>query len=376
MIEYRLALAERSTTGLGAEIIPDVFELIGDINNSGLTYTEELNGVGTLEFTLPLDHSSVTTDNFDIGGREMYLYRNGGSGEVLVFGGKLWTVDIDGLTGRFLCYDFSHDLERRIVHDDYATQERDTFDIVWDLVTDTQNRPDGALGITRDFTTRGHDRRFVVCVEERRTVLDCIQELSGAKQSFDFRVSPDKKLQLFSDHRGIDTIVTFNDENMSEFRHQRDATNIETVVAAIGPIDDCSTPSVYETTSPSITKYGVLDGTVENDQIRDDDIREDTADKQVRENTVPRFQPDVTLETPLQDWNVDTATGYDVQFEDVNVGDTAGVSTSDAYGVVGGFRNFNQTFRVVSKTVDVKRIGFETVTFGLDQILPTGDVMF
>jgi len=354
---------------MGAEIISDVYDLTGDINDSGLTYTEELNTVGSLEFTLPLDHSIVTTDNFDVGRREVYLYRNDGTGEQRVFGGRLWTVDVDGWEGRFICYDFLHDLERRIIHDDYAQTSRDMYDIVWDLISATQARTNGGLGLTRDFTTLGKSRKFVVCMEERRTILDALTELASSKASFDFRVAPDKKVQLYADHRGTESVVTFNDANMGRFRHQRDATNMETVVAAIGPKEDCDIPSLYESTSSNTATYGVLDGTIDDEDIEDDNVREDTADEQLRLNEVPRLQPDVTLETPLQERLVQVGSGYDIQFNDVGVGDVVGVSTVSVTGDVGGFRDFNGSFRVLKKTVSVQKMGIERVDFGLDQVI-------
>ena len=238
--------------------------------------------------------------------------------------------------------------------------------IARNLVDLTQALTDGGLGITHydEFATSGITRTAFICVEERKTVADSFDELCAADDGFDFVVSPAKVLRLYYPRRGVSTTVTFSgDENMSDFSYQVDATELTTQVAAVGPQEDCGIPFLYVATDAAArTTYGLLQSHVEGGDIKDTDQLEAMADEQLRISTTPRFQPDVVVSTDLQE-----AVLNGVAFEDYEIGDAVTLETTR--GAAGGFGYFNQTFRVTSRDVTVRRPGIEDVTLKLDSVV-------
>jgi hypothetical protein len=355
MTTYRLDLAQLGSSGLGTVILADFLDTIGVLGDADLVFNEVLNQDGSLEFSLPIDHNLVTTDNFAVGRRELHLYRN----DVLVWGGKLWTADVQGWEVRFIGYGWEHDLGKRVIGADYAVTDTDQFDIVRALVDATQVT--SSLGLTHyNLADSTITRKFVVCVEQRRTVRDAINELSAAQNGFDYAVTADKKLRMWYPRRGDATTVVFGDSNMATFRYEVDGDGVLTAVGILGPDEECGTPSLYVAGGVDVD-YGLIEGTADDGDILDDDLREQTAEELLRINTLPRFQPDVSIETALQE----VLTAESVGFNDVRVGDTITVETTR--GAAGGFGYLNMVFRVVSRRVHVKAPGFETITYGLDQ---------
>ncbi len=354
---YRIDLASLATVpGLGTVILSDFMDTIGVLGDADLVFDEILNQEGTLEFSLPTDHSLVTTDNFAVGKRELHVYRD----NVLTWGGKLWTADVDKDEVRFIGKSWEHDFSKRIQAADYAVQATDQHDIARAIVDATQATK--TLGLTHyDTDDSGVTRTFVVCVEERRTVRSVFDELSSAKNGFDWHITPDKKLRLESPRRGDATTAVFSDNNMMTFRYEVDGDGLLTAVGILGPKDpECAIPSLYVAGGID-ADYHLLEGTADDADVLDDDQREQTAEELLRINKLPRFQPDVSIETALQD----VLTAESIGYTDVNVGDTVTVEVT--YGAAGGFGYFNQVFRVVSKRTHAQAPGLETVTYGLDQ---------
>jgi hypothetical protein len=371
MIDYRIDLADRSAAGLGTVILADVLNVTGVVEDSAEpVWTEELNGWGSFEFSLPIDHAQVTTDNFAIGEREIHLYRN----DVHVFGGKLWIADVTGWEVRMIAYGWWFDMGRRPLEADYVSSSDggltyfDQADIVRQLVNEAQALPEGNLGITHFNTTdHGVTRKLVVCAEEQATVADVVADLAAAKDGFDYWVSPSKELHLDHPERGTATAVAFSDENLGDFSHQRDASELLSIVNAVGTESDCAIPLMYQASdATALTKYGRLVGPVELPETRkviDQDQLEKIAEEELLVRKDPRFQPNVMIETPLQEVLTTQAVGFD----DIGLGDVCAVDIHR--GPIGGFGRFQQDFRVVRRTVSIQRPGIERIEFGLDQVV-------
>ena len=372
MIDYRLALADRSSTGLGTVIMPDVLGTVGVPQQNGeLLWSEELNEPGDLEFTIPIDHAAVTRDNFGPGRREVHLYRN----DVLVWGGKIWGYRIRGWYATFECHGWWFDMDRRIMNADYSGFDLDQFTIVRAVVDYTQALADGNLGITHfDSSLSGVTRRLIVCIEEQRSISDIVGDLSEGDDGFDFAVSPDKVLRLWSPRRGSAVTAMFGDENLSTFEYDEDATDLVNSVTAIGPPDeadeledetnDCVLPIIYQASDPAVRAiYGRLEGTLSTDSDWDTAHREAKAEEELRTSKKPRFQPTVFLATDLQE----VSAPDDVSYEDVGIGDIISVDVNR--GPAGTLGNFIQEFRVVKRSVQVTRPGMEVIRYGLDQVI-------
>jgi hypothetical protein len=347
---------------LGTVIISDVLGTIGvPESDSQLSYTHKLDDHGTLEFSLPIDHEDVTKTNFKRGARELHLYRDDGNGEELVWGGKLWTADVQGWFVRFIGYSWFYDLRRRDIIADYSAN-KDQFEIVRDLVSDTQARASGGLGITNyDAGASGTTRQFVVCAEERRKISDAIEDFAAADDGFDFDVTPDKKLRMWSPRRQSSSGLTFSGEptgDMSDFGYQADASDMANAIASVGPAEECEAPDVVTAEdATSLSEYGILDSSIDAQNIADQAQRLAIVEEELRNRKVERLQPAVRIPTGL---------GTD-HYKDYAVGDT--VTILATRGPADGFGQFSQLFRVLERRHDVKSPGFETTTLTLDQVI-------
>jgi hypothetical protein len=369
VIDYQINLANLSTgAGLGSVILTDFLMTTGTFAESELTYTNELNGWGSLEFSLPLDHAIVTRDNFKLGAREVHLYRNG----TLVWGGKLWKASVSEWEVRFLCYGWGFDLERRILTADYAQNSKDQFGIVRDLIGETspgtQSLTNGDLGIrfwSNSEVSSAPARRFVVCYDERRTVADALNELAAPRNGFDWEISPDKIMTLYSPQKGsTTTVAAVGADNIDDFSYEEDATEMLTDVGAVGPSDQCAIPDLYVTYDGTArTTYGRLEGTADDaTDIEDKDRREKMADRMLQASKEPLFQPSISFSTDLQAV-ADDAVG----FNELALGDTMTVETTR--GQVGGYGYVNKGFRVINRQVTVSIPGVEHVQYGLDAVV-------
>lgn len=364
-VTYRLALANRGTSGLGTEIISNVLATVGvPEGGNQLSYTHRLNDHGTLEFQLPIDHAQVTKANFAVGARELHLYRNDGTGEQLVWGGRLWTADVQGWFVRFIGYTWYYDLRRRDIVADYSATNKDQVTIVRELVDASQARTNGQLGITHyDASVSGTVRDFTVCAEERRKITDVIEDFAAADDGFDFDITPDKKLRFWSPRRQSASGLTFSGEaagpgQVTDFGYQMDGSELATTIANVGPDEDCAEPDIVTASdSTAETTYGILDASIDAQNVLDPDQRQGMADEELRNRKVPRLQPTVRIPTGL---------GTD-QYKNYDVGDTVTITTSR--GAAGGFGHFSQLFRVLERHFDVSSPGFEVTSLGLDQVV-------
>ena len=358
---YRLALAERSSSGLGAEIISDVLGTIGGFEGSVLMYTETLNAPGTLEFSLPIDHSSVTTSNFDVGNRELHLYRD----EQLVWGGKLWAADVAGWEVRMIGNGWWYDMSRRILPDDFAQHQFDQFKIVRDLVAATQAQE--SLGISNyDSAMSGVTRNMIACIEQRQDVDSIVQKFCDARHGMDFAVTPDKKLRLWSPERGNNSGLTFTGDNMKMFSYGIDGSDLSTEVGTVGTAkNECKVPPLYTVEDATArSHYGLLQSTLSSDlnDKADDDFINARLDEELNISKVTRFQPTVQVEMALQDLVSDP-----IYYGAIDIGDKVGVSIDR--GAPGGFGHFTQDFRVVTMKTTVKQNGWEIMDYTLDQVI-------
>jgi len=354
---YRLALAELGTTGLGAEIIHDVFKLTGvDAEQVPFTWGKNLDAAGSISAAIPID--AISRDDFVVGARELHVYRDGGGGEDLVWAGRLWQADVQGWFVRLGGEGFWSSLRRRFVKVDKRYVRTDQADIARDLISYTQGLPGGDLGITFfDTADTGVKRDLLICAEERRSIAEVIETYAAAIDGFDFDVSPGKVFRIWSPHRGIDlsSVVHFDGAlNFSDISYTEDGSSIADEVSAVGPVDDCEPISVlYATDSAGLSEFGLLEGVVTYDQD-DDAFGQAAADETLRLTKAARWQPTIVVPSLPGAPTV----------EDFDVGDVVRLSADR------GYATFDELFRVVAFKVDVDRMSRETLTIELDSALP------
>ncbi len=365
---YRLVLANLGTSGLGTPILSDVLGTVGMMEGTSLSWTDELNGPGSLEFTLPIDHADVTRANFAEGQREVHLYRDDGTGEVLVWGGRLWASDTQGWTVRFLAQGWMRTLERREIRDDlaYTTAQGGPYDqnaIVEALLDYTQTQANGDLGITfAADAASGVTREIVVCAEELRSVFDVIDSMVEAHDDgFDWEITPDKRLLIYAGRKGQFAGALDTTTNIADFSYQRDATSVANDVAGLSSsTEDCPTPDMYVATdSGSQSDFGLLQDHIDPRDPEDSALVASQTDEELDAYKDSRVQPTVTLMPLLGEPDL----------TDFAVGDT--VSLTSSRGAAGGFGYFSQTFRVISRTVTVPAaaVVVESVALTLDQVI-------
>jgi hypothetical protein len=354
---YRLALATRSATGLGTPIISDVLRVgVPMDNEQACKWGRGNNTAGSIEFTLPIDACSPT--DFDIGKRELHLYRNDGSGEKLVWSGRLWTADVQTPWVRFGGFGFYEDLRHREMSDDFFKHQQEQRSIAWDAIAYTQAQTDGGLGITLESTAgSGINRTLTVCAEERKPIADIIEDMASADDGFDFEVGPDKVWRTWTPKRGADLSGVVHLDTTSsilDISYTEDATTVENDVAGIGAKGDCEPITfIRKVDTVSRAGYGLMQGTVQRtDMKQDDDMLTAVTRERLALQKVPRKQPTVRCFQGLI--GVSPLTG------DFGIGDTILVTASY------GFATFSDPFRVLAYDVSFDRLGYEMIDFTLD----------
>lgn len=367
-ITYRLVLANLGTSGLGTPIVSgghtldDVMTLIGIAPGVAdpVRWTKNINAPGAIEFSLPADDALVTMANFAEGKREVHLYRNDGSGEVLWAAGRLWTSDMQDWGVRFAAEGFYSTLRRREFTDDEQWIDVEQHDIAWNAIAYTQAKANGNLGITRhDSVPTGFPRTLLVCAEERRSPADIIEEMAAFDDGFDFDVGPDKVFRIWSPRRGGVSAAVFRTTEVETLTFQRDALSVSSSVSGLGKVEQCE-PVFQDVVSDAtaLSGFGLLQSTVSRPDFNEEndhglDMLQSLMREELRTHKTPRFQVTVTYYPEVAGPQVD----------DYEVGDTARFISSR------GFATFDQYFRIVSIECSVGVMNREHVTVTADSVI-------
>lgn len=358
MPTYRLAIANLGTSGLGTVVtgLSDVFATVG-VSRGGapLRWTKVLNAPGSLEFTIPLDHSAVTQSNFAVGQREVHLYRRGddlGDTEQLVWGGYLTSADVSGWAVRFAAQGWFSRLRKRMVTSDLIYENTSDLTIAWNLISHAQAATNGGMGITQGAASgSGATRTMVYCLEEEVVIADAIEELASAEDGFDFEITPAKAWKTYSPRRAASSGITLNaGTNVSDLSFSLDAEDLITQARIVPDSDGCVAPTPI-TASAGASTYGLLQTRVDRGENSASGFLQQLANEELRINGQPRFKASVQVDGELSSLGAD----------DFNVGDTLTLVASR-----GTFANINRSCRVVGVSIDVKRYGREIINLELD----------
>jgi hypothetical protein len=181
--------------------------LLAELPLSGVSYSYELNGIGTLRATIPYNDETLPLDPETAsqpGRTAVYVDRDG----VLVWGGIIWTrQNAKGgkqiQASEFLSY-FQHRYVKKTLSTDtsllidpaYVDQggQRlygDQMWIVWSLLRYAQDQPGGSIGIDVNPLAgppHGITRTATYFGYERPEIYKAIAELAAADDGFDFGV--------------------------------------------------------------------------------------------------------------------------------------------------------------------------------------------
>ena len=196
---------EHTYTYLFCDLRTDV--LLAELPLADVTYSFELNGIGSLrgtipysDETLPLDPETASTP----GRTAVYVDRDG----VLVWGGIIWTRQ-DATGGKqiqaaeFLSY-FQHRYVKKTLSTDTSLLINPAFVdaggqrlytdqkyIVWSLLRYANDQPGGAINIDINPLTappHGINRSVTYFQYERPEIYKAISELAAADDGFDFTI--------------------------------------------------------------------------------------------------------------------------------------------------------------------------------------------
>jgi hypothetical protein len=155
-----------------------------------------MNKPGHCRFDLPLYHESITQETLQAGIHEIWMYKNGR----YIWGGPLWDVTPSSHDASINCNAGSFEDYLDVRRIDFNTQAvtKDQVYHAWDLIADTQARPDGALGITAGILQTGVSRTRTWSIYDAKMILEAIQDMNAEEDGFDFYITPwDRKFNAF-----------------------------------------------------------------------------------------------------------------------------------------------------------------------------------
>lgn len=139
---------------------------------------------------------------------DLFVYRD----NVLVFRGVIGStsdaIDVNSHTVNVEAVDYRGRLSRFILEADATFTEQPDQDIVWSLVTTAQDRLGANLGITRGSVPDTPAVRTET-IKAGTTVFDAIETFAQAEPGFDWTITPELILEMWSQRGGlIDDVLT------------------------------------------------------------------------------------------------------------------------------------------------------------------------
>lgn len=197
-----------------------------------------LNKSGDASFELQPTDLKATGDLFQVGSKELYIYRAG----KLIWGGELVSRRVDLSDGRETMVvnakGFFDLLSKKVIGSPLASlsySSQDAGDIAWDLIDRSQTGTNASFGITRGShpTTKNRDRTY----DDFITVKDAILGLASTniKDGFDFEIDANKQFNIFYPKGMQKSDIIFEwGRNITSFSEVQDASNMANQIIGIG----------------------------------------------------------------------------------------------------------------------------------------------
>jgi hypothetical protein len=240
MAQYRYLFADLTTN-----------QIIGELPLTGVSFTQQLNTIGTFSGHLLLSGVNaydMNVNNSTIPGRTaIYVDRDG----TLIWGGIIWGRDYTSgnQTLTINAREFGSYFERRRITATIKYTNTDQLDIVRGLINTAQLATNGSIGLAVGTETSGQLVSRTYYGYELKTVFSAIQDLSRADNGFDFNVyvyydsngNPAKLLRLGYPRFGtpytagaLNVPVLELTSNMVEYEYPEDGTIAANTVYALG----------------------------------------------------------------------------------------------------------------------------------------------
>lgn len=232
-----------------------------EIPTKNLVYTYSLNNPGSYSYTMPMRHSKCRRDIMDPGKNEFHIYL----GTEKIWGGYLWTAQKQDESIRFggEGYFSRLDKKREVTEDRNYSSGWDQYDLVWDLIDYTQDKPSGNMGITRDSTAKsGVTRYHNIKASEQKKIGQIIRNLSEQDDGFDFEITPEKSWRTYTRKGGNSGLIFVMGKNIRTYTFEVDAIS-KTVsdFYALGRGQGDARPRAFEFDAEARGAFGLMEDT-------------------------------------------------------------------------------------------------------------------
>lgn len=333
---------------------------IWEVPFESISLTEKLNkgysGHVTVNYLALRDYADKlgTTPDAIISSqyREWKLYLD----NVILYAGILMHRKLSGSGSDPTVYtisiaDYSVILAKRRTPQEDLYDQIESTDILWSIVDDTQNEPNGDAGITRGThpTTKDRDRTF-----RYDNILDAIIGMSNAKVSggYDWEIDPSKILNAYYPTKGeVRDEIILDDFTMIDWSIDRPlAGRITNRVHVLGKgLGANQVTATREDTAPQAT-WGLCEDVLAETTVGTQSELEDRGDEYLNFAKEPR---DV-LSCSVRDDNPAINT--------YSVGDSVRVKINAVA--------FNEILRIDQRTIKIPRTGAGTVDLSFEPATP------
>lgn len=295
------------------------------------------------------DLNMLTTDDIYPALTEIIVYRDGEK----VFCGPLWDLTISSTEHTVKCVagDLSSYFEKRTIPVDQKLSGS-YGDIAWTMITQSQSRTGGALGITRGTTVGGGAPSGTNFKLTAGKYLNEIHEdLSDGKNGFDWTITPDRVYHQYYPRLNSRANVRLeyggNIKSYSDQIHGKYMGNSLRTVGKDGVLSDV----VVDTNSR--TKFGLMDHLAEQTGLSNINLLNDHNARQLDLRRVPYQSPGIVLNSTL----IDPFAG------DINYGQVATVVIDD------GYTQYNKDMLCKGFSMFYSKSGNETFTLYMEDIV-------
>lgn len=345
------------------DVVSGLFERIDIINTfQNLSFFNKLNGIGSCQFSLNVYDKKANKQNLIRWKNQIAIKRN----DQIVYFGPISVIsgDYNGISGKITIqsHSFLSHLTARNTNKIKIFKNTEQCQIAWDLISETQAKENGNLGIVQGSTPNSvrRDRTY-----EYKCIADALVQLTEVINGFDFL------FDAVVDGNNLLTNVLFNTyypikgevkldiqafeigKNINKIQFQTKSNLINSGIAeGSGSGNTLIATKDLPNLQKAYTRREVVD--IRNDVSIYSTLK-DSIDKILTDDSVERFIIDLK-----------TKENQTPSFDDYSLGDilTLNISVDDS----GGYIDFKSKKRVVEIAVDVDNQGVETITPKFDII--------
>jgi hypothetical protein len=275
MVTYRIVITDLAGTQLG--------ELM---DFKSLTFRKVLNREGECYITMPLKSENLTPNLVLLGLRDVYVYRN----DDIVWGGRLRNVT-GALSGgddyvTLVASGFMVLLKKRLAISPQTNT--DAGEIIWNWIDESQDLPNGDLGITLGtiVPSKDRDRTYL----ENTTIYDEAVQLTEVKDGIDIEVTQTKVFNAYYP-QGTDkssSVIFSWGKNIERLDFGFDFSDPVNQAIVLGGGFGEAMVTVTRNDTALQTDYGLLQENIPYKNVEELALLQDKGDKEIARRGLPR----------------------------------------------------------------------------------------